>query len=118
MDEILTTYSKKLNMFLSNIMIRRSGSNTFFDDVIIPLELIAVKIILCNVKKEYNASIERCAARTEQELKLDFDLRIKRWEKDGRRGAKPELIGKFTTSNAAYFLRLAADFAPTPDLHQ
>jgi hypothetical protein len=42
---------------------------------------------------------------------------MKNWELRGRQGPEPVLISSMSKSNHAYYLRLAADFAAIPYLH-
>ncbi len=118
MNQRLKAYAREQNRLLTPIMISRKGHDKFFEYTIIPLAPMQVMEIACPVKEEYIESIEKCAAQTKQDLQAEYDIRVKRWEDNGRQGPKPELLNRFAQSGAMYYLRLAGDFAAIPDLHR
>ena len=62
-------------------------------------------------------SIENYAALTQRELAANHATAMENWRHKGRQGPEPELRNGLARSSTGYFLRLAADFAAIPNLH-
>jgi hypothetical protein len=117
MNRRITTYTRELNDQLSLFLIRRTGSSKFFDYTIVPLAPMDVMEIACQTQDEWLESIAEYAAQTQRELAASHANAVKNWELRGRQGPEPVLINSMSKSNHAYYLRLAADFAAIPYLH-
>ena len=90
----------------------------FFDHPIVPLPEMKVREWPCSFDSKYLKSIEICAEQTETELMNDYDGRMARWVKQGRRGMQPQLYNlRGASSRNLYYLCLAADFPVIPKLH-
>ena len=112
--QILTSYSLQLSSFLSPLMIRRTGSDLFFDYHIIDLPKMEVIPIVCKTSHEYLLSNEALARRTQVEVENEFRLRHRNWVARGSKGPAPKMTMRSAKSSSLFYLRLAGDFAAIP----
>jgi SNF2 family DNA or RNA helicase len=110
-------YTRKLNAQLSLFLIRRTGQDKFFNYTIVPLPPMNVMALACQTPIQWLESIENYAALTQRELAANHATAMENWLRKGRQGPEPELRNGLARSSTGYFLRLAADFAAIPNLH-
>jgi SNF2-related domain len=119
-DGLIGSYPTKLTAFLNPIMLRRTGHDKFFDYTIINLDPMRINQVACGTSTDYVNSLQLLASEAEKDLQAEYNVRLAAWQaKNNPNLPKPVMmINQLSKSNAAYFLRLAADFAAIPELHK
>jgi len=97
-------------------MLRRTSHDKFFDYTIINLDPMNINQIAYGTSTDYVNSLQLLASEAEMEMQAEYAARLAAWQAKNNPNL-PKLVMRISKSwklNAAYFLRLAADFRCDP----